>query len=205
MAIFLDTGQISEIEKYLKMDIIRGVTTNPTILIKSGITGGMQAIKQRSIEAVYVLRSDGYLPWLGFKTFSLLGYDQKGYNHPLQITKRFTFQPSLISLIIKCDDSYFMYNDIKGNKYYGTYADIKIKGKLWGYLCLFYDAKDIKSSQQIYLKSIIKTMLRLFSFILVVIVLSSFISIFIKYRRYMKRYVLYCKNKFRYKTKNPKN
>jgi len=50
MAIFLDTGRIEEIEKYLKMGIIRGVTTNPTILIKSGVTGGMKGLKQRSIE-----------------------------------------------------------------------------------------------------------------------------------------------------------
>lgn len=50
MAIFLDTGRIEEIEKYLKMDIIRGVTTNPTVLIKSGVTGGMEGLKQRSIE-----------------------------------------------------------------------------------------------------------------------------------------------------------
>ena len=50
MAIFLDTGRIEEIEKYLKMGIIRGVTTNPTILFKSGVTGGMKGLKQRSIE-----------------------------------------------------------------------------------------------------------------------------------------------------------
>jgi transaldolase len=50
MAIFLDTGSISEIEKYMKMGIIRGVTTNPTILVKDGITGGKEAIKKRSIE-----------------------------------------------------------------------------------------------------------------------------------------------------------
>lgn len=50
MAIFLDTGRVEEIEKFLKMDIIRGVTTNPTILLKSGITGGMKGIKERSIE-----------------------------------------------------------------------------------------------------------------------------------------------------------
>ena len=50
MAIFLDTGSISEIEKFMKMGIIRGVTTNPTILVKDGITGGKEAIKKRSIE-----------------------------------------------------------------------------------------------------------------------------------------------------------
>jgi len=50
MAIFLDTGNIDVIERYLKMGIVRGVTTNPTILLKEGVTGGMPAIKKRSIE-----------------------------------------------------------------------------------------------------------------------------------------------------------
>jgi transaldolase len=50
MAIFLDTGKIEEIEKYLKMGVIRGVTTNPTILAKCGVTGGKEGIRQRSIE-----------------------------------------------------------------------------------------------------------------------------------------------------------
>jgi len=50
MPIFLDTGNISDIEKYLKMGIIRGVTTNPTILLQAGVTGGMKGIKERSVE-----------------------------------------------------------------------------------------------------------------------------------------------------------
>lgn len=50
MPIFLDSSIISEIEKYHKMGIIRGVTTNPTIMLKDGITGGMVGIKKRSIE-----------------------------------------------------------------------------------------------------------------------------------------------------------
>ena len=50
MAIFLDTGNINEIKKYHDMGIIRGVTTNPTILSKEGITGGMHGVKERSIE-----------------------------------------------------------------------------------------------------------------------------------------------------------
>jgi transaldolase len=50
MAIFLDSGKIEEIEKYHRMGIIRGVTTNPTILWKDGIKGGKQGIKKRSIE-----------------------------------------------------------------------------------------------------------------------------------------------------------
>ena len=50
MAIFIDTGKIEEIKKYHDMGIIRGVTTNPTILVKDGITGGMEGVKNHSIE-----------------------------------------------------------------------------------------------------------------------------------------------------------
>lgn len=50
MPIFLDTGNLKEIEKYMKMGIIRGVTTNPTILLKDVVSGGMEGIKRRSIE-----------------------------------------------------------------------------------------------------------------------------------------------------------
>lgn len=50
MSIFLDTGKIAEVEKYMKMGIIRGVTTNPTILLKDGVAGGVEGIKKRSIE-----------------------------------------------------------------------------------------------------------------------------------------------------------
>jgi len=48
--ILLDTGNIREIEKFLKMGIIRGVTTNPTILLKDGVRGGMKGVKERSVE-----------------------------------------------------------------------------------------------------------------------------------------------------------
>jgi transaldolase len=50
MPIFLDSSKISEIKKYHKMGIIRGVTTNPTIMFNDGVTGGMKGIKKRSIE-----------------------------------------------------------------------------------------------------------------------------------------------------------
>jgi len=50
MPIFLDSSKISEIKKYYQMGIIRGVTTNPTIMFKDGLTGGMDEIKKRSIE-----------------------------------------------------------------------------------------------------------------------------------------------------------
>jgi len=50
MAIFLDTGNFDEIKKYHEMGIIRGVTTNPTILRKEGVKGGLEGIKRVSIK-----------------------------------------------------------------------------------------------------------------------------------------------------------
>lgn len=48
--IFLDTGKMDEIRKYHQMGIIRGVTTNPSIMLRDGVTGGMEGIKKRAIE-----------------------------------------------------------------------------------------------------------------------------------------------------------
>lgn len=56
MAIFLDTGNIEDIKKYMDMGILRGVTTNPTILLKSGVKGGKEAIKNRSIEIANIIK-----------------------------------------------------------------------------------------------------------------------------------------------------
>ena len=50
MAIFLDSSKMDEIKKYHAMGIIRGVTTNPTILLKEGVTGGLAGVKKRTIE-----------------------------------------------------------------------------------------------------------------------------------------------------------
>ena len=50
MPIFLDTGNLAEIGRFHRMGIIRGVTTNPTILLKDGVTGGMRGIEARSKE-----------------------------------------------------------------------------------------------------------------------------------------------------------
>ena len=47
MAIFLDSGSLEKVERYLKMGIIRGVTTNPSIMLKEGLTGGQPAVKER--------------------------------------------------------------------------------------------------------------------------------------------------------------
>lgn len=48
--LFLDTGNLDLIKKYLDLGIIHGVTTNPTILKKDGVTDGFDAIRKRSIE-----------------------------------------------------------------------------------------------------------------------------------------------------------
>ncbi len=45
--IFLDSGNPEEIEKYHALGVIRGVTTNPTILVKDGVTGGWEGIERR--------------------------------------------------------------------------------------------------------------------------------------------------------------
>lgn len=60
MAIFLDTGKIEEIEKFMKMGILRGVTTNPTILLKSGVTGGEEAIKKDQLKLQILLSLTPY-------------------------------------------------------------------------------------------------------------------------------------------------
>ena len=44
MPIFLDSSNLDEIERFHRMGIIRGVTTNPTIMRKEGVTGGMSGI-----------------------------------------------------------------------------------------------------------------------------------------------------------------
>jgi len=55
MTIFLDTGEIEEIKKYHSMGVIRGVTTNPTILVKSGVTGGLNGIRKRCVEIAGII------------------------------------------------------------------------------------------------------------------------------------------------------
>ena len=47
MPIFIDTSRIDEVEKYHRMGIIRGVTTNPTIMLKDGVIG-MKGIESNS-------------------------------------------------------------------------------------------------------------------------------------------------------------
>ena len=55
MAIFLDTGNLSEIENFHKMGIIRGVTTNPTILLIEGVNGGMEGIRKRTEQITKII------------------------------------------------------------------------------------------------------------------------------------------------------
>ena len=50
MSVFIDSSKLSEIEKYHKLGIISGVTTNPTIMFNEGVRGGLNGIKNRSIE-----------------------------------------------------------------------------------------------------------------------------------------------------------
>ena len=55
MAIFVDSGKIEEIQKFMQMGLLRGVTTNPTILLNAGVSGGMKEIKKRAIEIARII------------------------------------------------------------------------------------------------------------------------------------------------------
>ena len=56
MAIFLDSSNLNKIKKFHEMGIIRGVTTNPTIMFKDGITGGIKGIKKRILEIAELIK-----------------------------------------------------------------------------------------------------------------------------------------------------
>lgn len=55
MAIFLDTADLKQIKRYHRMGIIRGVTTNPTILFKHGVRGGLPGIEAHSREIANII------------------------------------------------------------------------------------------------------------------------------------------------------
>ena len=55
MPIFLDTSDVNEIKRFHRMGVIRGVTTNPTILLKQGVGGGMSGLEARSKEIAAVI------------------------------------------------------------------------------------------------------------------------------------------------------
>jgi len=50
MGLFIDSSDLDEIRKVHRMGIIRGVTTNPTILLKEGIKRGQAGIEKRAKE-----------------------------------------------------------------------------------------------------------------------------------------------------------
>lgn len=50
MALFIDSSDLDEIRKYHRMGIVRGVTTNPSILVKDGIKKGLAGIEKRAKE-----------------------------------------------------------------------------------------------------------------------------------------------------------
>jgi len=71
--LFLDTGDLAEIEKYLKLGILDGVTTNPTIMKKSGVTGGFAIVRDHSKAIAKMI---GDLP-LSLETSSPEGNEQE--------------------------------------------------------------------------------------------------------------------------------
>jgi transaldolase len=55
MSIFLDSGDFKEIQRFHKMGIIRGVTTNPTILLKDGVKGDFKVVRKRFIDIAKII------------------------------------------------------------------------------------------------------------------------------------------------------
>ncbi len=56
MAIFLDSGDLKQVRRFMKMGVIRGVTTNPTILCKDGCRGGMKGLKKLETEIASLIK-----------------------------------------------------------------------------------------------------------------------------------------------------
>ena len=56
MTVFLDTGNIDEIKKYHEYGIIRGVTTNPSILVKEDLGSSIEDIKYKLIEIADLIK-----------------------------------------------------------------------------------------------------------------------------------------------------
>lgn len=55
MALFIDSGNVDVIRSLMNMGILRGVTTNPTILLQDGVTGGLRGIKKRTVEIAKII------------------------------------------------------------------------------------------------------------------------------------------------------
>jgi transaldolase len=56
MKIFIDSADLGEIKKYMDWGICDGVTTNPTICLKCGVTGGKKGIKKRTLEIINLVK-----------------------------------------------------------------------------------------------------------------------------------------------------
>ncbi|PIQ85238.1 MAG: transaldolase [Candidatus Omnitrophica bacterium CG11_big_fil_rev_8_21_14_0_20_45_26] len=56
MAIFLDTAKIEDIQKFHRMGIIRGVTSNPTLLYQAGIVGTFDEMKKYFIHMAELIQ-----------------------------------------------------------------------------------------------------------------------------------------------------
>lgn len=50
MKIFIDSANLEEIKKYMDWGVCDGVTTNPTICLKCGVTDGISGVKERISE-----------------------------------------------------------------------------------------------------------------------------------------------------------
>lgn len=55
MGLFIDSSDIDEIRKYHRMGIIRGVTTNPSILLKEGVKHGAAGMEKRAREVAALI------------------------------------------------------------------------------------------------------------------------------------------------------
>ena len=55
MALFLDTGKIDLVRKYHAMGIVRGVTTNPTILVKEGSARNLAEVEKQIREVAELI------------------------------------------------------------------------------------------------------------------------------------------------------
>jgi len=55
MKIFIDSADLSEIKKYMSWGLCDGVTTNPTICLQCGVTGGKKGIHARAEDIVKLI------------------------------------------------------------------------------------------------------------------------------------------------------
>ena len=53
--LFIDSGSLEEIRKFHALGVLRGVTTNPTILVKDGVTGGWVGVERHLREIAHTV------------------------------------------------------------------------------------------------------------------------------------------------------